>query len=430
MRSGIYFVFVTKDSRFAPALVIELLNKMIKTMRDFCGVLSEESLRRNFVLIYELVDEAIDAGYPQTTASEILKLSIRSDAIEPVTVPVPLSLSSIPNPFKTGMGSSQAASTIPSSANQRPIGITTSGSPLPNSIGGLTLPANFSSSISGLLGRDIPGLTTGAEQSQKNEIFVDIIERLSAITRVSDGELISCHIDGSIQMKSYLSGTPMLRLCLNEDLIISTEESNHQRHSSSSSSVLDDVLFHESADLSEFDSGRIISILPPDGEFVLMNYRISNFNRLPFRVHPSVTSTGGDRVDVSIVVRADIPEQNHASNLVVTLHLPTAVRSVTGIHGGSSGEFTENKITWTVKKLTGNQEVVCRARILLGNPVDDIITSFSHVTLGFEVPMYSLSNMQVKYLRIQSQFENGSSPSSGPYRWVRYVTQSQSYSTR
>lgn len=30
--------------------------------KDYCGVLTEESIRLNFVLIYELLDEVIDFG--------------------------------------------------------------------------------------------------------------------------------------------------------------------------------------------------------------------------------------------------------------------------------------------------------------------------------------------------------------------------------
>jgi hypothetical protein len=30
--------------------------------QDYCGVLNEESLRKNFVLVYELLDEMLDYG--------------------------------------------------------------------------------------------------------------------------------------------------------------------------------------------------------------------------------------------------------------------------------------------------------------------------------------------------------------------------------
>ena len=38
-------------------MTIELLKRIFVVCRDFTGQLSEESLRRNFVLLYELLDE-------------------------------------------------------------------------------------------------------------------------------------------------------------------------------------------------------------------------------------------------------------------------------------------------------------------------------------------------------------------------------------
>ena len=36
-------------------------------------MLSEEAVRKNCVLVYELLDEVIDNGFPQSTSSEALK---------------------------------------------------------------------------------------------------------------------------------------------------------------------------------------------------------------------------------------------------------------------------------------------------------------------------------------------------------------------
>lgn len=44
--------------------MLEVLQRVQKIIKDFCGILSEESIRKNFVLIYELLDETIDFGYP------------------------------------------------------------------------------------------------------------------------------------------------------------------------------------------------------------------------------------------------------------------------------------------------------------------------------------------------------------------------------
>lgn len=49
-----------------------------------------------------------------------------------------------------------------------------------------------------------------------------------------------------------------------------------------------DCNFHECAKLDEFESLRQLSFTPPDGEFVLLNYRINAEFRCPFRLFPSV----------------------------------------------------------------------------------------------------------------------------------------------
>ena len=63
-------------------------------------------------------------------------------------------------------------------------------------------------------------------------------------------------------MKSFLAGEAEIRLGLNEDLIVGSEEKRHGL----GSVVLDDANFHESANLDLFDQERIVSIIAPDGE--------------------------------------------------------------------------------------------------------------------------------------------------------------------
>jgi len=62
---------------------IELLTRLTKLFKDYCGVLSEETIRTNFTLIYELLDEIIDFGYVQGTSTELLKAYVHN---EPVVV--------------------------------------------------------------------------------------------------------------------------------------------------------------------------------------------------------------------------------------------------------------------------------------------------------------------------------------------------------
>ena len=59
---GIYFVATTKHNT-APSLVFDIIYRMLKIFRDYCGIINEESIRKNFVLIYEIIDEVIDYGH-------------------------------------------------------------------------------------------------------------------------------------------------------------------------------------------------------------------------------------------------------------------------------------------------------------------------------------------------------------------------------
>lgn len=69
---GIFFVATTKHN-VSPSFVMDVLYRMMKVFRDYCGVLNEESIRKNFVLIYEIIDEIIDYGHPQLMTTELIK---------------------------------------------------------------------------------------------------------------------------------------------------------------------------------------------------------------------------------------------------------------------------------------------------------------------------------------------------------------------
>ena len=47
----------TTRQNVSPSLIAELLLRISRIFRDYCGTLSEESIRKNFILIYELLDE-------------------------------------------------------------------------------------------------------------------------------------------------------------------------------------------------------------------------------------------------------------------------------------------------------------------------------------------------------------------------------------
>ena len=53
----------------------------MKVFRDYCGVLNEESIRKNFVLIYEIIDEMIDYGHAQLVTTENIRQNIVNEPV-------------------------------------------------------------------------------------------------------------------------------------------------------------------------------------------------------------------------------------------------------------------------------------------------------------------------------------------------------------
>jgi len=61
-------------------LIFAFLHKVVDILIEYFNQLEEESIRDNFVLIYELLDEIIDHGYPQTTETKVLKEYIKTES--------------------------------------------------------------------------------------------------------------------------------------------------------------------------------------------------------------------------------------------------------------------------------------------------------------------------------------------------------------
>ena len=73
---SIYFVAVTRGNS-NPALVFEFLFQWIRILKSYLGeTFDEESLRNSMTLIYELMDETMDFGYPQICAVDVLRTYI------------------------------------------------------------------------------------------------------------------------------------------------------------------------------------------------------------------------------------------------------------------------------------------------------------------------------------------------------------------
>lgn len=62
---------------------------------------------------------------------------------------------------------------------------------------------------------------------------------------------------------------------------------------------LQDVTFHQCVNLGRFNTEKVVSFVPPDGEFELMKYRCQEGISLPFRVLPIINEMGRTRLEVT-----------------------------------------------------------------------------------------------------------------------------------
>lgn len=106
---------------------------------------------------------------------------------------------------------------------------------------------------------------------------------MSAVTQIGCsthhvGNVLRADVDGHIQMRAYLSGTPECKFGLNDKLVIDKNDKGI-----SDAVELDDCRFHQCVSLANFDADRTISFVPPDGEFELMRFVVY----VLYYAHPS-----------------------------------------------------------------------------------------------------------------------------------------------
>ena len=60
----------------------------------------------------------------------------------------------------------------------------------------------------------------GGSGSKKNQLFVDVVERVDVILDCEHSSIQKNTVHGSINMRNFLSGVPHIRLSVNEDLVV------------------------------------------------------------------------------------------------------------------------------------------------------------------------------------------------------------------
>jgi len=374
-RSNIWMAAVTKQNVNC-AMVFEFLLKMLTVMQSYFGKVSEENIKNNFVLIYELLDEILDFGYPQNTDVGILKTFITQQGVK-----------------------SQSKEET----------------------------SQITSQVTGQIGWRREGI-----KYRRNELFLDVFESVNLLMSLQ-GQVLSAHVAGRVVMKSYLSGMPECKFGINDKVVMDskgkTSTDDSSRSTTKTSIAIDDCQFHQCVKLSKFETEHSISFIPPDGEFELMRYRTTKDISLPFRVIPLVKEIGRQKMEVKVVVKSNFKPSLLAQKVEVKIPTPlnTSGVQVICMKGKAKYKASENAIVWRIKRMGGMKECQLSAEVELLSTNDKKKWTRPPISMYFEVP-FAPSGFKVRYLKVFEAKLNYSD--HDVIKWVRHIGKSGLYETR
>jgi AP-2 complex subunit mu-1 len=368
-RANMWLVACTKQNANA-AQIFAFLGKFIDLMTAYFGQFSEENVKNNFPLIYELLDEILDFGYPQSTDPDTMKMFIQQGAVT----------------TRTKEEQQKITSQVTGQISWRRVDI----------------------------------------KYRKHELFLDVLESVNVLL-YTNGSVLSQYVSGSIRMKCYLSGMPDCQFGIN-DKVQQAKARDQRKKDRREPIAIDDLNFHQCVKLGRFDTERSISFIPPDGEFELMKYRTTRDVILPFIVRPMIQESP-NKIDIIVDVRAEFDQKHLGQKIEIVIPTPKNASkvSVNSDKGKAKYKPGSNSIVWKIRRMTGGKFTQLYAEIELLTTMDKKKWTRPPISVDFEVP-FACFGLQVKYLRILES-KLGYDDSS-VLKWVRYISKSGLYEVR
>lgn len=89
---------------------------------------------------------------------------------------------------------------------------------------------------------------------------------------------------------------------------------------------------------------KTVTINPPDGEFLVMNYRINGDYPAPFRIYPFIDEVSPYKLQFTVKVRANFPQNHFATSVSIKFGVPRTTTSVGfELPKGTQGQAHEYK---------------------------------------------------------------------------------------
>lgn len=209
------------------------------------------------------------------------------------------------------------------------------------------------SSVTNIVSWRIEGIKHG-----KNEIFLDVIEKLNIMVS-ANGNVLRSEVMGTVRMKSFLSGMPELKLGLNDKKLFEMTG----RTTRGKLIELEDVKFHQCVRLNKFEAERNISFIPPDGEFDLMTYRVDTQVKPLIWVECVVENFSRSKIEYLIKAKTQFKSKSMANNVEIFISVPTDVDSPVFKANVGTVKYVpdQNSMVWCIKQFPGRKEFLMRA---------------------------------------------------------------------
>ena len=166
--------------------------------------------------------------------------------------------------------------------------------------------------------------------------------------------------------------------------------------------------------------------IPPDGDFELMSYNVSNVN-LPFVILPNVIEKGRNRVEYEIKIESKYSSSMYASDIMIIIPCPdnTSKTNVKVNIGKCKYDPVKSALVWKIKKLFGNISGLLKGEAILTHLIKDKQWGKPPINMEFEVRMFAASGMKIRYLKVIEPQMNYKTT-----KWVRYITKAGNYQIR
>ncbi|PWZ19762.1 AP-2 complex subunit mu [Zea mays] len=455
--SNVYIVIVVSSNANVACAFKFVVEAVALFKSYFGGAFDEDAIRNNFVLIYELLDdidnctEIMDFGYPQNLSPEILKLYITQEGVrspfssKPSEKPVPnatLQVTGAVGWRREGLvyKKNEVFLDIVESVN---LLMSSKGSVLRCDVTGKILMKCFLSGMPDLkLGlNDKIGLEKEAQlksRPAKRTWTSNIhVTWYGPFSRSSSEICQAVAALGALDLPTYdIELTPSLCSCsaarrwrfwVNERGMSTPPAKDEGKGKNGKTIELDDVTFHQCVNLTRFNSEKTVSFVPPDGEFELMKYRITEGVNLPFRVLPTIKELGRTRMEINVKVKSVFGAKMFALGVVVKVPVPkqTAKTSFQTTSGKAKYNASIDSLVWKIRKFPGQTEATMSAEVeLISTMGEKKSWNRPPIQMEFQVPMFTASGLRVRFLKVWEK------SGYNTVEWVRYITRAGSYEIR